>query len=95
MSDTSREVRIEYYVPEGLGVTYVDNLNAIHTSDIFILTFFQVEPPIVMGSESNVDVVSSRAVIQLAVTPRDMEKFVDSLKKNLELYKETYEEEDE
>lgn len=86
----NREVNVEYYVPEGLGVTYVDNLTAIHTSDIFILTYFQVEPPVVMNSQDRVDAVSSKAVIQLAITPRDMEKFLDAMQKNLELYKNTY-----
>ena len=88
--ETNREVNVEHYVPEGLGITYVDNINAIHTSDIFILTYFQVEPPVVMGLQDQVDTVSSKAVIQLAITPRDMEKFLDAMQKNFELYKKTY-----
>jgi hypothetical protein len=50
MIEESREVRIVFDVPEGIRTRFATNLVAQHTDHEFIVTFFEVLPPILVGT---------------------------------------------
>lgn len=50
MIEESREVRIVFDVPEGIRTQFATNLVAQHTDHEFIVTFFEVLPPILVGT---------------------------------------------
>jgi hypothetical protein len=68
-----------------------------HEPDIFILSFFEVWPPVILGADEEekqkeldkINRVESKCVARLVVTPQKMAEFVKVMSENLKNYEIT------
>ena len=89
-----KQVRIDRIYPADLQSHFVSNIVVQHQPDVFILSFFEMWPPAVLGDTEEerlkaidaVDHVEAKCVARLAVTPAKMRQFVEALTDNLQHY---------
>jgi len=90
----SKKVKIERVYPDDLRSHFVSSILVQHQPDFFILSFFELWPPAILG-ESNeeekaaleaVDHVDAKCVARLVVTPDKMRDFVEAMSRNLANY---------
>lgn len=81
---------LKWEVPEDLPVVWVNNFVVQHTQHEFILTFFQVTPPILIKPTPEdleaVESVPARAIARIALTPRAMAQLLDVIRENYETF---------
>lgn len=87
-----KNVKVDYYVPDNMQVLFGDNSSIVFAEDMFYLTFFQVEPPVVFDAEgaNEVEAVKSRAIVRMAVTPKNMKSLAEALQRSVKRYEEQY-----
>lgn len=83
-------IPIEWYVPEGLKSQYVTNMVIQHTDEEFIMSFFEMKTPIILGSPEKIkstfehmQTVRAECVSRIIVTPKRMVEFIKVMQKNL------------
>ncbi len=92
----SKEVKVRRVYPENLSSHLVANLVVQHQPDIFILSFFEVWPPPILGRTQEevqkeidaIDHIDINCVARLAVTPARMREFVAIMAENLRKFEE-------
>jgi len=81
---------LKWEIPEDLPILWVNNFVAQHTQHEFILTFFQVTPPILIKPTPEdleaVESVPARAVGRIALTPRAMAELLDVIRENYDRF---------
>lgn len=84
----SKEVAItSFYDPYNLTLTFVDNIAILYSSDRFILSFFQSEPPLALPNESgDIDAIKSRCMVRLVITPESVEHMQKALGQAFKAY---------
>lgn len=90
----AKKVRIERTYPEDLQSHFVSNVVVQHQPDVFILSFFEVWPPTILGDTDKekqkaleaVDRVEAKCVARLVLTPSKMREFVETMAENLQNY---------
>lgn len=88
----SKEVKLRRIYPDDLSSHLVANLVVQHQPDIFILSFFEVWPPPILGRTEEdmqkeieaIDQIDIKCVARLAVTPARMKEFVAIMSENLQ-----------
>jgi hypothetical protein len=87
------ELPIEWHVPEGTVSRYATNLTVQHTDHEFIISFYEIDPPLLLGSaEENaaklkeLEAVQAELVARIIVAPRRMPEFIRVLQENLDHY---------
>ena len=83
-----RELPIEWYVPDSVVRRYATNMVVQHTDQEFIISFFDIKPPLIVGEPSqemleNLKSIRAECVAQIIVTAARMPKFVEALQTNL------------
>lgn len=88
--DTSKEVRISFDVPEGVSSRYATNITIQHTDHEFTISFYEAEPPVILGSSEEraarldgLTEVSAKCVARIVVAPGRMQAFIDAMQANL------------
>ena len=90
----AKPVRLERVYPDNLQSHFVSNVVVQHQPDAFILSFFEVWPPPIIG-ESNeekqraidsIESIEARCVARLVVTPSKMKEFLAVMNENLANY---------
>ena len=84
-SQTGRPIPLKREYPEDLESNFVSNIVVQHQSDHFVLSFFEVWPPPVLGDTEeerehildSIEEVEAKCVARLVVTPRRMREFID------------------
>lgn len=98
------ELPIEWHVPENAVSRYATNLTVQHTDHEFIISFFEIDPPLLVGSaEENakklkeLEAVRAELIARIIVAPGRMPEFIRVLQENLARYlaKDTKEAENE
>lgn len=81
---------LKWEIPEDLLILWVNNFVVQHTQNEFILTFFQVTPPILIKPTPEqieaVESVPAQAVARIALTPRAMAGLLEVMTKNYETF---------
>ena len=84
---------IQHTIPRGLPVLYVNHMTAQHTEDEFLISFFQIAPPMLSGEPEeqhaqleSLTSVEALCVARFAVTPNLMRRIVRMLSENLSQY---------
>jgi hypothetical protein len=90
------ELSIVWEVPTGFPTHYATHLVAQHSDEDFTITFWDLRPPVLMGSpdEKSQQVkalkeVRPTALARIVVTPRRMREFVQVMQDNLKTFEET------
>lgn len=94
MSDTNKEKEIilplEWDVPEGIVARYATNMVVQRAENEFIISFFEVKPPLILGNPDQIaeqakKLKSIRAicVAQIIVAADKMPSFVEALQKTI------------
>lgn len=93
--ENSLSLPIEWSVPDDIVTRFVTNMVVQHSDAEFVVSFFEVQPPIFIGSAedrreklSQLKSIKAKCVARIVVTPDRMEEFVRVLTGNLEGYKE-------
>lgn len=89
-----KEIRLDRVYPDDLQSHFVSNIVVQHQPDAFILSFFEVWPPAVLGESEeekreileSLDAVEAKCVARLVVTPSRMREFVTLMTENLDNY---------
>lgn len=98
MSSKFKKIPIQWYFPEHIETKYVTNIVVQHTDKDFVVSFFDVFNPPILGDPEKVkkdfDAIKSvqaKCVARIAVTPEKMKDFIDTLQKNYKDYQKTME----
>ncbi len=82
---------LEWHVPEDLTCQFATNLIVQHTGHEFIVSFFQVAPPIIFGPVeeakeqlASIESVKAECVARIVIASSRMPAFVKALQDNLE-----------
>lgn len=90
----AKKVRIERIYPDELQSHFVSNVVVQHQPDIFVLSFFEVWPPAILGDSDEekrkaleaVVRVEAKCVARLVLTPGKMKEFMETMAENLQNY---------
>ena len=89
-----RRVPINRTYPEGLSTYFIENVIIQHQPDHFIISFFELFIPPILGETdderlaevSAVDAVDAKCVVRIVVTPSRMREFLKVMNENLERF---------
>jgi len=93
MSEEAEQVKLklEWRIPEGLAGRYATNMVVQRTEHEFVLSFFEVYPPMVIGSPDEIktqleqlETVRAECIARIIVAASRMPEFVEVLQKNLQ-----------
>jgi hypothetical protein len=91
--DTGHPITIEWYVPQDMTSRYATNFIIQHSPREFFLSFFEIEPPIILGSPEErvnhakgITSIRAKCVSRIALTPERMRELIDILIENYEGY---------
>lgn len=92
----SKEVKLRRIYPDNLSSHFVTNLVVQHEPEYFVLSFFEVWSPPIVGKTPEaiqeeldaIDKVDAKCVARLVVPPARMKEFVALLSENLKLFEE-------
>jgi hypothetical protein len=91
--ERSRAVPVEWHFPDDIVSRYSTNLVVQHTEHEFSISFFEVRPPIILGSPEQVQAALQRiesipavCVARIIVAAERMPEFVRVLQDNLTQY---------
>jgi len=90
MEPESMRVPVSFEVPDDIVSRYATNFVAQHTENEFILTFYEVHPPILLGSPDEnkaqleaLGPIPATCVARIILSPHGMRQLVDVLQRNL------------
>ena len=91
---STKKIRVNRTFPQDLQSQFVNDVVIQHQPDHFIISFFEVHPPLVLGETEEekqqildaLDSVESKCIARLVVTPATMRDFVRAMGENLENY---------
>lgn len=94
--EVTKKVKIERVYPDDLKSYFVSNVVVQHQPDNFILSFFEVWPPAILGQTdeekekefSAIDRVEAKCVARLVLTPSTMKQFLDTIADNWKNYEQ-------
>lgn len=86
---------IDWHIPKDLRTGYATNLVVQHTEHEFILSFYEVYPPILLGSKDDIanrveelDTVRAECVGRMVVSAERMSEFIKVMQNNLTKYQD-------
>lgn len=88
----SPPIIVDYVLPPDMPLLYADSLNIIHTQSEFIISFLQVNPPLVTGEEdwSKIKSIESRCIARIIISPMKMQSLLQVLFMNWQRYSNKY-----
>ena len=92
-NDQTKAIRIDFDVPPDFPTGYASNLVAQHTEHDFTITFFDIRPPLLIGTPddkagqlNSIQAVKAKPVARIIVAASRMHEFVQVLQDNLKTY---------
>ena len=89
---SGKDVRIEF-VPSDMPGLYATNIVIQHTPKEFVITFWEVKAPPILGTTEErkekmerVEQVLAHCIARVVVSPERMKGFVDAMQQNWEKY---------
>jgi hypothetical protein len=84
---------IEWHVPDDLVSRYASNVLIQHTEHEFVLSFFELQPPLTVGSPEEqvaqleaIGAVRAECVARIIISPARIGAFIEALTSNHEKY---------
>ena len=91
--DEGYRVPIRWHFPSGVQSRYATNLVVQHTEHEFVISFFEVYPPVILGDPEErknaleqVEAVPAICVSRVIVAPGRLAEFIQVLQDNLDVY---------
>lgn len=86
------EVKPEYVLPPDVTVDYANSFHIVHNRDEFLLSFLQVQPPLVLTEDElmNMATIKSECVGRFFIHPNKMPEFINLLINNWNRYQVKY-----
>jgi hypothetical protein len=86
-----KEVFIDWQVSESLPTHFVNNITVQHTEHEFILTFYEVRRPVLLGPLAQekleqLESIPAVAVARIAVAAGRLPEFIEAMQSNLRKY---------
>jgi len=87
---SEKQVSIEWHIPEGTVSRYATNMVVQHSEQEFILSFFELLPPIILGSPQELEKlemmssVRAECIARVIVSTERIPKFIQVLQQTLE-----------
>lgn len=80
----TREVTIDFFIPEDLTVQYSDNVNIFFSDYDFTLTFLQTQAPLIIREEDwgKVPTIKSKGIARIVVPPHLIPRIITVLSEN-------------
>jgi len=98
MDTDSARIPLKFEVPDSIISRYATNFVAQHTPNEFVLSFYEVCPPVLLGSsEENrqqleeMGYIAASCVARLILSPSGMRELIGVLEANLERYEQSME----
>ncbi len=95
--EIGKNLKIEWKYPKDLKSNFVTNMVVQHRPDYFVVSFFEVWPPTLLGPEEEVlakleqiDNIEARCVARLVVTPQTMKEFTQVMSENITKFEEMF-----
>jgi hypothetical protein len=91
------QLPIHWLIPENISSRYANNIVIQHTEDEFVLSFFEIHPPLMLGLSEEVseeqlpDAVEAECVARIIVSRNKIESFIEALETNFARYKDKFE----
>ena len=92
----ARNIPIKWHIPDDLHPVYANNLLVQHSPHEFRIAFYDLEPPLLVGSDEEqaaqlaaLEHIRARCVAQVVVSPTRLRDLIEALQKNLETYEAT------
>ena len=85
-----RQILVEWHIPEGIVSKYATNMVVQHSDQEFILSFFELLPPMIFGTPQdlekldNMSAVRAECIARVIVSAERMPKFIQALQQTLE-----------
>lgn len=87
------QVPLEFHFPPETISRYATHMLVQHTDHEFIVSFFEIENPVLLGSDEarqeklqHLDTVRAHCVARVIVAPERMHRFIAAMQENLENY---------
>ena len=91
-------VPVEWYIPEHIKTYYVTDMTVQFTGHDFVVSFFELRPPVILGSISErmeqakrLKSVRKQCITRVAVNVERMPDFIKAFQTNLKRYKDQIE----
>lgn len=89
-----KTVKLKFNYPDDLNSNFVTNVVIQHQPDYFILSFFEIWPPPILGKTEiekkdvvdKIEQVEAKCVSRLVITPEKMREFIKLMTGNLADY---------
>lgn len=92
-----KPITINWEIPSDVVAQYTNNFVVQHTPDAFFLSFYQIRPPIILGTPEErqkqldqIDSANARFLTQVAMSPAQMAQLIKGLQENLDKYLKTF-----
>lgn len=89
----SKQVKINREIPVDLDSRFADDLIIQHRSEYFVLTFSEIQHPLLLGNDEetqktleSIEAVTAKPVARVVVTPGMVRKIIKAMTENLEEY---------
>ncbi|MGH7826374.1 MAG: DUF3467 domain-containing protein [Candidatus Binatia bacterium] len=86
---------MEWVIPDDLVPRYATNVVVQHDENEFVISFFELQKPIVIGTPEqrkkavdSIHNIRARCVSQIILSPRKMKDFIGAMETNLKRYEE-------
>lgn len=92
-----KSVRVNWIYPDELQSHFVSNMVVQFQPESFILSFFEVWPPAILGETeaekqraiAAINSVDAKCVARLVVTPTKIAEFIETMKQNFQNYEKS------
>jgi hypothetical protein len=99
MSEEPKQIPIKWYFPEHVETKYATNLIIQHTEEEFIISFFEIFRPPILGDDTErkkaieqIKFAEAKCVSRVAITPDKVPNIIKALQENLKRYNKRQEE---
>jgi hypothetical protein len=87
------KIPLEHLIPEDLELKFVNNITVQQTDHEFLVGFYQVRPPLILGTleerrakAEQIGPVRAKCVAYIAMPPGRLKEFIAVLQDNLDKY---------
>ncbi|MBI5291177.1 MAG: DUF3467 domain-containing protein [Chloroflexi bacterium] len=88
-----RTIKVKFAFPDDLQSHFVTNFIIQHQPESFVLSFFEVWPPAILGNEEeqraaieSFEEIEAKCIARMVITPSKVKELLAALKDNVEKY---------